>query len=132
MPSPVHVYDFDFDHDTAFLVSEANGYQSREVGVITGGELLYAGTVLGRVTTSGALRRINPTATDGSQNAAALLLNRADAREGDVRQTVIARHAEANGLLMRVGTQWPAGITAGQRNAAIVQLADGPRILIRT
>ena len=46
--------------------------------------------MLGRVTASGALRRFDPAATDGSQNPIAVLLNRADAREGDVRQTVIA------------------------------------------
>ncbi len=130
MPSPVHVYDFDFDHDTAFLVSEANGYQSREVGILAQSPDIYMpATVLGFVTATRQFARFNPAGTDGSQNAVAVLANRADARDAPARETIIARMAEVNGLMLR----WPTGITVAQRNAAVAQLGDATRqILVRT
>ena len=130
MPSPVHTYDFDHDHDTAFLVSEANGYQSREVGILDQSPDIYMpATVLGFVAATKRFKRFDPAGTDGSQNAVAILANRADARDAPARETIIARMAEVNGLMLR----WPTGITVAQRNAAVAQLGDSPRqILVRT
>ena len=116
----------EFRRGGCYLVSEAPGSQSREVGVFSGG-IGQAGQVLGRITADNRLVTLAPTATDGSQNAAAILFQHTDATAADVRVSYTARDAEVNGLLL----SWPAGITVGQQNAAISQLlALG--IIVRT
>ena len=116
----------EFRRGGCYLVSEAPGSQSREVGVVTGG-LFQAGQVLGRVTASTKLTGLNPAATDGSQNAAGILVQRTDASVADVAASFTARLSEVNGLVLT----WPAGITVAQQNAAIAQLA-ALNIFIRT
>ncbi len=130
MPAPYFAIAPDFDHNVNFIVSEANGYQSREVGILAQSPDIYMpATVLGFITATRQFTRFNPAATDGSQNAVAILANRADARDAPARETIIARMAEVNGLMLR----WPTGITVAQRNAAVAQLGDSPRqILVRT
>ena len=130
MPTPRFAIAPDFDHNVNYLVSEANGYQSREVGVFAQSPDVYMpATVLGMITTSRQFTRFNPTGTDGSQNAVAINMNRVDARDAPMSGTITARMAEVNGLMLR----WPAGITVAQRNAAVAQLGDAQRqILVRT
>ena len=110
-----------------YLVSEANGYRSREVGLITGGAKYPPGTVLAKVTASGKLTLLAPTASDGSQTAVAILWAATDTTSSDVRQTITARDAEVNGNCLT----WPTGITTAQQNAAIVALAT-QGIIVRT
>ena len=102
-----------------YLVSEANGSLSSEVAVITGGVDLTPGTVLGKLTTTGAMKLLNPAATDGTQTAAAILKHFAQASAGDVPMSITARLAEVNGLVLT----WPAGITVAQQATAMQQLA---------
>ncbi len=134
MPAPYYAHAPDFEHNVGFLVSEANGYQSREVGLLDQSPDIYMpGTVLGFITATRRFTRLNPAGTDGSQNAVAILANRADARDAPARETIIARMAEINGLMLLVGVHWPAGITVAQRNAAVAQLGDAQRqIIVRT
>ncbi|PSY65653.1 head decoration protein [Escherichia sp. 20412-1] len=51
---------------------------------ISGGEVYQRGTVLGRVTDSGAFTLSVPSATDGSETPVAILADLADATSGDV------------------------------------------------
>ena len=134
MPAPYFAIAPDFDHNVNFIVSEANGFQSREVGLLDQSPNVYMpGTVLGFVTATRRFTRLNPAGTDGSQNAVAINANRVDARDAPTAGTIIARMAEVNGLMFVVGVQWPAGITATQRSAAVAQLGDAQRqILVRT
>lgn len=76
-----------------FIVSEANGYRSREdVTVDASGGALEAGTVLGIVTSSGKYVRHAHGASDGSEDAVGVLLNPIGAVEEAA--TVIVRDAE--------------------------------------
>lgn len=109
-----------------YLVSEANGSISREVAIITGGVDLFPGTVLGQITASGSMVMLNPSATDGSQNASAVLFGPVLASKGDTAGTITARNTEVNGLLLT----WPAGITAAQQASAMASLAAAPRLII--
>lgn len=103
-----------------FVVSEASGYRSREVGVAaSAGTDLLPGTVLGKVTASGKLVILAPGASDGSQAAVGILYGPARVTEGDKRVTLIVRDAEVNGLCLI----WPSGITGGQQTTANGQLA---------
>ncbi|KTQ95015.1 hypothetical protein NS226_13875 [Aureimonas ureilytica] len=103
-----------------YLVSEANGYRSREQAVVASGSgKLRAGTVLGRVTATGKLKPFAPAASDGTQTAVAILWEGCDASAGDVRRTITARAAEvhANVLIFAAGT------TDAQKTAAMASLA---------
>lgn len=103
-----------------YLVSEANGFRSREVGIIASGSgKLDAGAVLGRVTASKKLVPLAPGASDGSQTAAAILYEGCDATSADVRRTTTARDAEVQAAVL----VWPVGTTDNQKTAALAQLA---------
>lgn len=107
-------------HAAEFLVSEANNYRSRDAVTIAYGSSLDAGTVLGQVSSSGKYKPFSASATDGSENPAAVLYFPTDASEGDVEATVIARDAEVKGEILG----FPSGITNTQRNSALSALAD--------
>jgi len=62
---------------------------------------------------------LNLAASDGTQNAAGVLLFTTDATSGAVKTTMIAREA----ILSSFGLTWPAGITQAQQDAAVAQLA---------
>ena len=103
-----------------YLVSEANGYRSRDVGVIASGAgKLDAGAVLGRITASKKLVPLAPGASDGSQNAAAILYEACDATSADVRRTITARDSEVQAAVL----VWAGGVNDSQKTAALAQLA---------
>ncbi|MCM2396195.1 head decoration protein [Rhizobium sp. S95] len=103
-----------------YLVSEANGYRSRDAGIIASGSgKLDSGVVLGRITASKKLVPVDPAANDGSQNAAAILYEGCDATTKDVRRTFTARDTEVHAAVL----VWPAGMTDNQKTAALAQLA---------
>ena len=78
-----------------FLVSEANGTRSRETITATGGDY-PAGQVLGIITASGKYTAYATGASDGSENAAAVLYASKDASTDDQLAVVIARDAEVS------------------------------------
>lgn len=100
---------------------------SRNAETVAAGQNLGLGTVLGRKTSDGKLYAIDPGASDGTQNAAGVLIQEVDATLIDRTGLVIARHA----VLADKAVIWPAGITAPQKAAAIAQL-EAKGILIRS
>lgn len=85
----------------AFLIREANGmYRSREeadVSVAADVELA-PGTILGRITATGAYVRHDPAASTGAQTVAGILLEGiAASEEAQVaRRTIVVRDAEVH------------------------------------
>jgi hypothetical protein len=81
-----------------FIQSEANAYRSCDKVTIEGGSggtgVVYAGTVLGKITSSGKYIPSAASGSDGSQTAVAILYDDVDATLGDVIGAVIARDAE--------------------------------------
>ena len=81
-----------------FIISEANPYRTREKVTIAGGTggagLVYAGTVLGKLTSGGEYVPSPASGADGSQTAVAILWEDVDATAGDVVAAIIARDAE--------------------------------------
>lgn len=112
-------------HAGEHLVSEANGNLSRDVVTITGGDY-QPGTVLGQITASKKFTQLTIGASDGSQNAIAVLFDTALAASADVSQVVHARACEVNDLCLT----WPAGITEVQKAAAIAALV-AKQIIVR-
>lgn len=102
----------------AFLISEANGYRSRDEETVdaTGGKL-SAGTVLGKVTASGKYVRHAAGASDGSENEAGVLYEGIGAVED--KRTVIKRSAEVHGSELT----YEVGADAGQIIASDAALA---------
>ncbi len=60
----------------------------------------------------------DPAATDGSQNAAAILFADADATTADVAITIVDSNCEVNASEL----VWKSGMTTNQKNAALAQL----------
>jgi len=108
----------------AYLVSD-DIHLSREVITLAAGNVLEAGTVLGKVTASGKYTPLNPSANDGSQNAAAILYDNVDASASDVPAVVTIRQT----AVKESELIWPASITEKQRQAAIDALAAQTIIL---
>ena len=96
-----------------------NRYSRDEVTIASGSGEIEIGEVLGKVTTTGKYKPLAPAATDGTQNAARISLQNADATAADaVRVVVLSRHAE----VVRQALVWPAGITDSQKATALAQL----------
>jgi hypothetical protein len=106
-------------HAGEFIVSEANGTLSREIGTLITGQTLKAGTVLGTITLSGKWTQYDQDGTDGSEVATGILFGNTDATSADHPCVGIVRMAEVNGAEL----VWPADIDAAEKTAAIAQLA---------
>lgn len=90
-----------------------------EATIASGAGKIVPGQVLGKITASGKLVPVAPAAADGSQTAAKVSLQYADATSADAARTVVlSRQAE----VVAQALVWPVGITTNQKAAAIAQL----------
>ena len=101
-----------------WLKHEEDNLYSRDKATVVSGQNLGTGTVVGIITASGKVTQLAPAASDGSQNAAGVLLLAVDASAADKQGVIVARHA----ICSDKGIVWPGGITAPQKTAAIAQL----------
>ena len=102
---------------------EEDGRYSRKNVVILAGagaaRELVRGQVLGKNSATGKYEALNPVATDGTENAAGILLYDATAPDGvDVEGVALVRHA----TVMASQLVWPDGATEEQKTAALAQL----------
>ena len=101
------------------LKYEAPNLYSRDQVTVGAGQNLLLGTVVGLVTATAKLKQIDPSATDGSQYAAGVLMQSVDATLIDREDgLMLARHA----IVADHALAWPAAITAAEKLAAIAQL----------
>lgn len=109
--------------------SHNSGYSREEVIVVSGAGKLVSGTVLGKITASGKYKPVTVAASDGSQNAAGILLNPVDATSADAAAVIIARDA----IVVQQGLVYGADVdTAPERLAVQNALrALNPPILVR-
>lgn len=101
-----------------FIFSEANGLRSRDTGTLITGQNLVAGSVLGKITASGKYTMVAPGAGDGSQTAAAVLVDNVNASAADKVVAVLTRDCELNQSELNF-----AALNAGQIATVITQLA---------
>lgn len=107
-----------FTHD--WLSHELDPQLFRKAGIIASGAgQVTTGLPLGQVTASKKYVPLNPAATDGSQTAAAIVLNRADATAADAETAILIGNAQ----IVPDQLAWPAGFTSDQKTAALAQLA---------
>lgn len=113
-----------------WLKREADSHFSREEVVIASGAgVVQTGTVLGKITASGKYTPVTVAASDGSQNAAGILLETVDATSADAPAVIIARDA----IVVHQGLKYGADVdTSGERAAITAALgALNPPILVR-
>ena len=101
-----------------WLKFEEDNLYSRDQVTVASGENLKTGTVVGIVTATGKVTQLAPSANDGSENAAGVLLGDVDASAADTPGVIIARHAVCSDK----GLVWPGGITGPHKNTALGQL----------
>lgn len=97
-------------HAEEVVLSEANGYRSRETITLKSGRAYEVGDVLGKITSEGAdkgkykLADNQTPASDGSQTAVAVLLRDADASLADANGVILARDAEVKAQVLNYAT----------------------------
>lgn len=101
------------------LKYEAPNLYSRDRVTVAAGQNLPLGAVIGVVTATGKVKQIDPSATDGTQLAAGVLMQACDAALAERTDgLIVARHA----IVSDHALQWPTGITTGEQQAAVAQL----------
>ena len=101
------------------LKYEAPNLYSRDSVTVASGQNLPLGTVVGLVTATGKFKQLDPSAEDGTQVAAGVLLQACDATLIDRDDgLVVARHA----IVAHHALAWPDAITTAEKLTAIAQL----------
>lgn len=105
--------------DSDIVKDEGKNRFSRDTDTLASGSgAVIVGTVLGQVTASGKFKPLAPAASDGTQTAAAVILQYSDATSAD--QSVVNLKRRAQVVLQAL--VWLTGITDTQKSAAIAQL----------
>jgi hypothetical protein len=103
------------------LKYEAPNLYSRDRVTVASGQNLALGSVVGRVTATGKIKRFDPSATDGSESPTGVLLDAVDASLADRHDgLIVARHA----VVADTALVWPVGITGAEKNAALATLTS--------
>ncbi|GGH54875.1 hypothetical protein GCM10010975_11870 [Comamonas phosphati] len=101
------------------LKYEAPNLYSRDRITVAAGQNLLLGSVVGIITASGQYTRIDPSAQDGKQVAAGVLLQDCDATAAERTDgLIVARHA----IVSDHALAWPAAITNAEKLTAMAQL----------
>ncbi len=111
---------FKLKTDADVVKDEGKNRFSRDTDTLASGSgKVRVGTVLAQVTASGKFKPLAPGASDGTQTAAAIILQNSDATDTD--QAVVNLKRRAQVALQEL--VWPEGITDTQKDAALTQLA---------
>lgn len=100
-----------------YLVHEESERLSRENVILTGANYVSA-TVLGQVTATKKFKQVDAAASDGTENAAAILFGSIDASTED--QTTVVHDCLAEVRLADL--VWPDGATQGQIDGWLADL----------
>lgn len=112
--------DFVLKTDADIVKDEGKNRYSRDTDTLASGSgKVKVGAVLGKVAASGKFKPLAPGASDGTQIAAAIILQYSDATDAD--QSVVNLKRRAQVVLQEL--VWPSGITDPQKKTALDQLA---------
>jgi hypothetical protein len=113
----LETYSYKVDSDV--VKDEGKNRFSRDDDTLASGSgVVVCGTVLGLVAATGKFAPLAPGASDGTQNAAAIILQNADATSEDVTVVNLKRRAQ----VVLQALVWPVGINATQQAAALAAL----------
>jgi hypothetical protein len=115
---PVTNISYKTDSDVV-KTEEPNRASRDEATLASGSGVVACGTVLGTITASGKKKPLTLGASDGTQNATDIILQRSDATSADQPVVTLARGTAEVVLQALV---WPAGATSTQKAAALAQL----------
>lgn len=102
------------------LISEAPGTLSRESITITSGQgALSAGYVVAKLSATGKYVKYDNAGSDGSETAAAILLQAVDATSADADVVAVVRLAEVKTDAL----VWDSGVDGAGKTAGLVDLA---------
>ncbi len=108
---PVHLSDL--------LKSEAPNLYSRDEVIVAAGQSLVLGAVVGRITATGEIVALDPTANDGRETVAGVLIEAVvTAATERKRSVIVSRHA----LVFGGSLVLPTTLTSEQTTAALAQL----------
>ena len=108
---PVHLSDL--------LKYEAPNLYSRDEVIVAAGQSLVLGAVVGRITATGEIVALDPTANDGRETVAGVLIEAVvTAATERKRSVIVSRHA----LVFGGSLVLPTTLTSEQTTAALVQL----------
>lgn len=109
-------------HPGDFILSENDqiGALSRDNLTFESGLTFKPGEVAAIKTSNGCVVKLNPAGSDGSEVAAVIPVYAYDTTAAAVMGVAITRNA----AVKEDGLIWPAGISAPNKAASIVQLAD--------
>jgi hypothetical protein len=102
------------------LKREFDQLHNRETVTVLSGQTLAVGAVVGKVTASGKWKEMATSGTDGSQNAAGVLLVDTNASAADALGVILAR---GPAVVSAGALVWPVAATQPQKDAAIAALA---------
>lgn len=101
------------------LKHEAPNLYSRDQVTVVSGQSLSLGSVVGIVTATAKVKVFDPSATDGSEIAAGVMIQPCDTALAERDDgLMIARHA----MVADHALSWPTGITVAEKSHAIGQL----------
>ena len=106
------------NHDGGFIIDEANGDRSRDVGTLALLQDLGAGAVLGKLTANDEYVEYDPAGADGSENVSAILFANVNATSVAKKVTLVVRDATVNSREI----VWNAALTAGEITAGELAL----------
>ncbi|MGF7160133.1 hypothetical protein FHS85_001756 [Rhodoligotrophos appendicifer] len=105
-----------------------NSYSRDSRSVLASGvAACEVGTVLGRVTATRKYKPLDTAASDGTQTAAGILLEKTPALTADRTVVILRRHAQ----VVDQSLIWPAGISASNKTAAL-DVLDSRGITLET
>ncbi len=111
---------FSYKTESDIVKDEGRNRFSRDTDILSSGSgKVVTGTVLGKLTNGGKFKPLAPDATDGTQIAAAIILQHADATAVDQEVVNLKRRAQ----VVLQNLVWPGAITAAQKQTALDQLA---------
>ena len=103
------------------LKYEAPNLYSRDRVTVAAGQALALGAMIGMITATGKIKELDPSATDGSQFAAGVLLQACDAHLADRDDgLIVARHA----IVADHALIFPLEITSAEKHVALQQLKN--------
>ena len=102
-----------------FILSEANGYRSRQRVAFGPGQTIKAGQLYGVITASKLAVKLAPGAADGSETPAGIAFDDVVTTTASVDGVGIERDAE----VASVRLIWDAAVTEPQKVAAVAVLA---------
>ena len=109
----------EYEQPAFYQLVAGKTFEVKKITIASGAGKLTRGTVLGMNTSTYKYKQLDPSASDGTEVARAILAEDVDASSTDVKTTAyfIGKYRLADLI-------WPGSITDAQKKTALLQLQD--------